>query len=231
MAENSRLRIHAQITPESALAAEKKVRWKSIPHPGNRPERVRKKLSPGDRLLRNSAIACALLLAILALGNIDRPWARRGAQAVQKALTMHIDLDDSLGRLNFVRDWMPDSALVFLNLSGKTEMQPPSAGSVTHAYQETQPWLLFESAGGDVLAPLDGVVTAVCTLGNGSVGLLIDHGSGLESVCAHLTETAVASGDKVSRGDRLGAAAGQLYYELRENQQPIDPSARMGLDS
>lgn len=231
MAENNRLRIHAQITPEDARGAEKKVHWKSIPHPGNRPERVRKKLSPGDRLLRNSAVACALLLAILALGNIDQPWARRGAQTIQRALTMHIDLDESLGRLNFVRSWMPDSALVFLSLSEKTEMLPPSSGAVAHAYQDAQPWLLFESAGGDVLAPMDGTVTAVCTLGNGSTGVLIDHGSGLESVCAYLTETAVASGDKVSRGDRLGAAAGRLYYELRENQQPIDPSARMGLDS
>ena len=78
MQENgNRLRIHAQITPENSSAPEKKVRWRSIPHPGNRPVRVRGKLSAGDRLLRSSAIACALLLAVLALGNIDQPWAQK----------------------------------------------------------------------------------------------------------------------------------------------------------
>ena len=82
MAENSRLRIHAQITPESALAAEKKIRWKSIPHPGNRPERVRKKLSPGDRLLRNSAVACALLLAI-ACAALYRRETQSGARKLK----------------------------------------------------------------------------------------------------------------------------------------------------
>lgn len=232
MQENgNRLRIHAQITPENSSAPEKKVRWRSIPHPGNRPVRVRGKLSAGDRLLRSSAIACALLLAVLALGNIDQPWAQKSSKAVQKALTMHIDLDDSIGRLNFVREWMPESALVFFNLSEKTEFALPSAGTLTHPYNDAQPWLLFESTGGDVFAPQDGTITTVCTLGDGAIGLLIDHGSGLESVCAYLEETFVHSGDKVSRGERIGTAAGQLYYELRENQQPVNPGARMGIEA
>lgn len=176
MQENgNRLRIHAQITPENSSAPEKKVRWRSIPHPGNRPVRVRGKLSASDRLLRSSAIACALLLAVLALGNIDQPWAQKSSKAVQKALTMHIDLDDSIGRLNFVREWMPESALVFFNLSEKTEFALPSAGTLTHPYNDAQPWLLFESTGGDVFAPQDGTITTVCTLGDGAAYAVLNR--------------------------------------------------------
>lgn len=78
MSEQSRLRIHAQITPEHSASAESRpIRWRSIPHPKQRrrgnPENApaeKKPMTFGDRMLRNSALACALLLAILAMGNI-----------------------------------------------------------------------------------------------------------------------------------------------------------------
>lgn len=244
MSDSNRLRIHAQITPQTAHEPElKPVRWRSIPHPLQRRRRMsraqrakdapaspKKALTMGDRMLRNSALACALLLAILAMGNINQPWAIRTSETVQRALTMHIDLDESIGRLSFVRNLIPESALVFLNVSGETEFAVPVAGEITHPYSDLQPWLLFACpTSGAVSAIADGTVTAVSELSGDTIGILIDHGNGRESVYAYLSDADVAPGDTVSRGQTLGSTAGQLYFELRENEIAVDPTEKMGL--
>lgn len=226
--EKSRLRIHTQLAPQETAESEKKaIRWRCLPHPKGK---SREKLTLGDRLLRNSAYACALLLAILALGNVNHPWARGISQSIEQALTMHIDLDESIGQLSFVRSIMPESALVFLNLSGKAEMDVPVTGEISHPYSEIQPWMMFACPDKtDVVAVNGGTVTAVSELSGGGLGILVDHGEGLESVYAYLSETKVKAGDTVERGQALGATDANLYFELREAGNPVDPTERMGL--
>ena len=235
--ETNRLRIHAQLTPdtpaEAPSPAKEPIRWRSIPHPKQRRPRERKapeKLTFSDRLLRNSAIACALLLAVLAVGNIDQPWARSASETVERALTMHIDLDESIGGLSFVRKFVPESALVFLTLTGQHELAQPVDGELTHPYSDAQPWLLFSCpAGQDVRAAADGTITAVSELSGGTTGILIDHGSGTESVYAYLSEAAVEPGQAVLRGEPIGTSGENVYFELREGESAADPSDRMGL--
>lgn len=235
--EKSKLRIHAQITPTESAApppsSAQRVRWRSIPHPAQRKAREprqKQKLTFGDRLLRNSALSCALLLAILAMGNINQPWARSTSEAIEQALTMHIDLDESIGSLSFVRNLMPESALVFLNLSGESELAVPVEGEVSHAYSDSQPWLMFScTIGTDVVAAADGTVTAVSELSGGTTGILIDHGSGVESVSAYLAEACVQPGDVVRRNQKIGTSESSVYFELRENELSVDPTERMGL--
>lgn len=233
--EKNKLRIHAQITPEQEKAiphqVPKTIRWRSIPHPNqHRETRPKEKLTFTDRLLRNSAFACAILLGILALGNINQPWARGASESIERALTMKIDLDESIGSLSFVRKLMPESALVFLNLSGESEFAVPTNGEISHAFTESQPWLMFDCAvGSDVCAITNGTVTAVSELSGGTTGILIDHGSGLESVCAYLSEVVVQPGDVVQRGQVIGTSESTVYFELRESETAIDPTARMGL--
>ena len=224
--------IHAQKdAPDSAQP----IYWKCLPHPLQRSGlrragSPRPKLSAGDRMLRNTAVACALLLGVLALGNIRQPWAMRASETVQRALTMHIDLDSSIGRLSFVRDWMPESALVFFNLDGGAELAAPVSGELKHAYSDDQPWLLFACPeDSPVCAAADGTVTAVSELSGGSTGVLIDHGEGMETVYAYLSSASVQPGDAVSRGQALGQSAAQLYFELRQSEAAVDPTERMGL--
>ena len=217
--------------PDSA----RPIHWKCLPHPLQRrglrrPGSPRPKLSAGDRMLRNTAVACALLLGVLALGNIRQPWAIRASETVQRALTMHIDLDSSIGRLSFVRDWMPESALVFFNLDGGAELAAPVSGELKHAYSDDQPWLLFACPeDSPVCAAADGTVTAVSELSGGSTGVLVDHGEGMETVYAYLSSASVQPGDAVSRGQALGQSAAQLYFELRQSEAAVDPTERMGL--
>ncbi|MDO4865476.1 MAG: M23 family metallopeptidase [Clostridia bacterium] len=243
MSEGTTLRIHTRMTPGAPQAAPAEVRKRPRLHRRRRgrpraagsspaiPRRaLPKRLSWSDRLMRNSAIACAVLLGVLALGNIDQPWATKAAEGIEQALTMRIDLDGSLGRLSFVQGLMPESALVFLNVSPGTELALPVEGAVSHPWSSVQPWLLFEPAeGAQVIASEAGTVTAVSPLSTGGVGLLVDHGEGMESVCAGLSQASVAVGDPVSRGQALGTAGERVYFELRINGEPIDPTERLGL--
>ena len=80
MSENSTLRIHTQFRPETTDSGQSKL-------PRQRRHRPKKQKSPmtrGDRLLRNSAIACALLLGILALGNLRAPWAEKASESIER---------------------------------------------------------------------------------------------------------------------------------------------------
>lgn len=224
MSENSTLRIHTQFRPDSTDT-----------RPA-RPRRIRRRdrgqraaLTQGDKLLRNSAIACALLLGILALGNLRQPWAQKASESIERAMTMHIDLDDSIGELTFVRQIMPESALVFLNVSGNTELSLPCAGALVHPYSAVQPWLAFEAGNSPVCAADAGTVTAVSALSGGAQGLLVDHGEGRETLYANLSEVTVQSGDRIARGQRLGACENGLYFELRQGGESVDPTGALGL--
>ena len=228
MASNDlKLSIHTASSPESTQDGASRRRTR--PNVRRRMG-IRAGLSFQERLLRNCFLACAVLLGILALGNLQQPWAVKAADGIEQALTMKIDLDESLGQLSFVRNLMPESALVFFNLSGDHELLQPVQGELTHAYSATQPWLLFDTeAGAAVCAVAEGTVSAVSELSDGSYGVLIDHGEGRESVTACLLDVAVQTGDRLVRGAQLGTAGKSVYFELRQAGESADPTEAMGL--
>lgn len=215
--EHPNLQIHTSNIPSYETRRTRRLRFKA-------------RLSFQDRLLRNSFLACAVLLGILALGNVQQPWATKASDGIRQALTMKVDLDESLGRLSFVQKLMPESALVFFNLNGESEFALPVQGELSHGYDAMQGWLMFACAdGSSVCAPADGMISAVSPLSDGSFGVLIDHGGGLESVIAGMKEVRLQAGDEVPRGGEIGSSTQELFYELRENGAAIDPSERLGL--
>lgn len=224
--ENVKLLIHtAEKHPEKIIAdAPKKPEMR----PGKR--RIRLHIDMGDRLLRNGCIACALLLSILTLKALPTPWAKDVSATISRALTMRIDLDQSIGQLSFVQRLMPDSALVFLNLDGRSEMSMPVQGDIVHPYSAEQPWMMFAAADDtDVYAAADGVVSAVSRLSDGTIGLLIDHGDGVETVTANLRACDLQAGASIARGERIGVADRDVYFELRVGGESADPGDRLGL--
>jgi len=83
-----------------------------------------------------------------------------------------------------------------------------------------------------VLAPADGqVVYTGWMRGFGQI-VILDHDDGIHSLLAHLSRIDVERGDVVRRGETVGAAGDteslegdKLYFELRTDGRPIDPSA------
>jgi septal ring factor EnvC (AmiA/AmiB activator) len=92
--------------------------------------------------------------------------------------------------------------------------------------------LIGAPAGSTVTAVADGsVVFSEWMTGYGLI-LIIDHGNGYMSLYAHNESLLRDVGDQVKRGDALakvGTSGGQgtpaLYFELRRNGQPVDPSS------
>ena len=92
--------------------------------------------------------------------------------------------------------------------------------------------LIGAPTGSTVTAVADGsVVFSEWMTGYGLI-LIIDHGNGYMSLYAHNESLLRDAGDKVRRGDavaKVGTSGGQgtpaLYFELRRNGQPVDPSS------
>ena len=91
--------------------------------------------------------------------------------------------------------------------------------------------LIGAPAGAQVQAVADGtVVFADWMTGYGMI-LIIDHGNGYMSLYAHNDGLLRDAGDRVKRGDAVatvGSSGGQerpaLYFELRRNGSPVNPS-------
>jgi septal ring factor EnvC (AmiA/AmiB activator) len=92
--------------------------------------------------------------------------------------------------------------------------------------------LIGAPTGSTVTAVADGsVVFSEWMTGYGLI-LIVDHGNGYMSLYAHNESLLRDAGDKVRRGDavsKVGTSGGQgtpaLYFELRRNGQPVDPSS------
>lgn len=91
--------------------------------------------------------------------------------------------------------------------------------------------LIGAPSGSTVTAVADGsVVFSEWMTGYGLI-LIVDHGNGYMSLYAHNDSLLRDTGDRVKRGDavaKVGSSGGQglpaLYFELRRNGQPVDPS-------
>ena len=67
--------------------------------------------------------------------------------------------------------------------------------------------------------------------------IIVDHGGGVTTYYAHLSAYALAPGDRVKRGTIVGyagstgrATSPHLHYELRINENPVDPLEPIALD-
>ena len=256
--EKSRLKIHTGARPETAqqIPEEKREQEQVQAGPqakekrapviglkrkmrGERPIRRERRrqdskdgMTVGEKLLRNTAVACALLLTVLSLNNIDQPWSQKLTDGVRQAMTMRIDWDETLGRLSFVRSLVPETALVFLNLGERADLKKPVDGEITHEYTEQQPWLEYRcSSAMQVTCAADGIVTAAGQGAGSEWIILVQSEDGLETVYGYLADVYVKSGQEVKAGQQIGATAEQaesrLYFEVRENGVSVDPTGRL----
>jgi len=84
--------------------------------------------------------------------------------------------------------------------------------------------------GEDIRAIFDGKVAFAGWLSGYGLTLLLEHGGGFMSVCAHASALLVEAGEKVRRGQLVakvgdtGSLKGpQLYFEIRKDGRPMDP--------
>ena len=243
----STLKIHTQIRPQEAPSESEQTMQNKKPEKAEHEVRTQPKgrakhrkrtkeqgerLSAGERLVRNSAVACALLLTVMALKNVDQPWSRQAVEGIRQAMTMRVDWDETLGKLSFVRSIVPETALVFFNLSPRDVIQAPVKGEISHAYTEQQPWIEYRcAADAAVGAALSGRVSAVGEGMSGDWIVLIEDENGRETVYGYMADVYVRTGDEVSAGQIIGVTSeeegSRLYFELREGGVSVNPSDKI----
>lgn len=213
---------------------EKKCRTvkKGIKRHERKKREMQEGMTVGEKLLRNTAVACALLLTVMSLKNVDQPWSRKMTEGVRQAMTMRIDWDETLGRLSFVRALVPETALVFLNLGANADLTAPVQAEISHEYTEQQPWLEYScGAAQQVVSATDGIVTAVGQGVSGEWIVLIQGEEDIETVYGYLESTYVRLEQEIKAGQQIGTTADQtesrLYFEVREAGNAVDPTGRM----
>jgi len=89
---------------------------------------------------------------------------------------------------------------------------------------------LASTARAPVPAPNSGLVVFAGWMGLYGNAVIIDHGYGLLSLCGHMSMVDVATGDRVTKGDRIGtsgatglAGGDHLHLEVFIHGQSVDP--------
>lgn len=114
--------------------------------------------------------------------------------------------------------------------------QPTRGGYLTSGYGER--WESFHKGidisgniGDDVLAALEGEVV-YAEYNDGGYGnlIILEHENNMKTFYGHLNDFYVKVGDKVNKGDVIGAIGNtgfstgpHLHFELRVNNNPVDP--------
>lgn len=188
-----------------------------------------KRKHPGESLLKNLAVAAALVLCVVTLRTGAIPSLSDATDAVLTAATDQSLLDDQLGKLSFVSSLFPEAVLVFGESNADFAM-PVSGGVVVHAWSEAEPYMSWRTNQSQVTSASDGEVIGVYH-GNGDERLVQVVGNdGVACLYGNLAEIAVKTGDWVSAGDILGEvmAGEDLVFEVRQDGISVDPGLYIG---
>ena len=188
-------------------------------------KRPRRPKTAGERLLRNTAVACAILFCATALSRLDTPWSRKALETARSAMTLRVDVAGPLAKLAFVRELFPETALVFWNLGEDDLYLAPVSGEAIHAWSEERPYTELSCQPGDpVRAAGSGKVESVRQGVNGQWIVTLSHEGGATTRYAYLSETVLSQGDSVLAGDVLGPTAEDyVFFELNIDGQSADP--------
>lgn len=104
---------------------------------------------------------------------------------------------------------------------GRSRLTPPVQGGA----QKAANGLSWRAAGRPVVSPADARVDYAGPLSGWGNVVILDLGPGWRAVVAGLDTVAVEAGARVADGQAVGRSAedGEIYFELRRADRPIDP--------
>ena len=168
-----------------------------------------------------------------------------GGVTGREALRVHIDLEALMRRANLVATSFreaTDSLNSHVQRLAATPSIMPTEGFLTSAFSRVRyhPILHYSRAhegvditapyGTPIIAPAGGRVVRVGWENGYGLSVEIDHGYGVRTRYAHQSRTAVAVGQQLKRGDRIGfvgstglSTGPHLHYEVIIDGRPTDP--------
>lgn len=176
------------------------------------------------KLTRNTAFLMLLLVCLASIHNQHLPDGRTVLTAVQS--TVDQEWDESLGKITFVDNMMPETLAVFFQTEELYALSLPCTGTLVHSWETHAPYVSFD-AKGSVSAIADGEVMSISHDSADQLSLRIRHEKGLESIYYHLAATSLREGDQVTAGHVVGTLQNDhhLVLDVRRNGLSIDPTA------
>jgi len=186
-----------------------------------------KKISFGERLTRNLALAGMMILTITAVRNAKMPDGKTVLTAIQN--TVDHQWDDNLGKISFVSNIFPEAVSVFFAESLDIPLVAPCFGVISHPWSVTMPYLSYTSDDRKVYSVASGQVMGLGHGLNEEKIVRIRYADGIEALYYQLADLNVSEGDFVDVNTCIGECLedGQTVIEIRKDGLPIDPTEWM----
>lgn len=187
-------------------------------------DRIGKRALLLDRAIRDIAVAASLLVLLIAMKS-----AGDGSTLQAVFTTLQSDAntewDESLGKLSFVNNWLPQGVSEVWQPSDAASIAMPVQGEVVSAWTAQEPYLELSSASGEVHAVKRGEVMALAHGLEEELILRLRHEDGSESIYGNLAACYVAEGDVTYEGDVIAQVLDgrPLAFEYRLNGRSVDP--------
>lgn len=168
-----------------------------------------------------------------------------GGRTGREAVRIGMDLDGLIRRANLLSASVREAGDSLQSHAQRLSATPsimPTEGFLTSNFSRLRfhPILLYDRPheglditapyGSPVIAPGAGRVTRVEWSTGYGLTVEVEHGYGIVTRYAHLSRTAVAIGQMLRRGDRIGFVGStglsrgpHLHYEVLVNGSPVDP--------
>lgn len=183
----------------------------------------------GERLVRNLAFSCLILLAVVSVRNEKLPTGETVLSAVREITDPQ--WGEGLGKISFVSRLFPEAVSVFFDDDAPafSALVSPCLGEISHAWKKEEPYLSFGSSDRFVYAAAPGQVMSVAHGMDDERIVRVRHENGLETVYYDLAEARVREGDQVDESTCLGVllSGRDAAFEARYAGRSFDPAARM----
>ena len=196
-------------------------------------------------LLRNMVICAVVVLIVVILKSIDTPFTRNVLGYVRDAVTTEFDIDETLGKLKFVDNWLPEGVKAVFSEQTADDQLPldirfsvPAEGKVIAFFGEELSGKGNESKNGidiqgshndRIYAVYDGYVTAIGEDEIRGKYIEITQESNIVTLYTGCSEFTVDVGYQVKKGVQIGKMGRTedgtpiVHFETWVNGKPVDP--------
>lgn len=195
-------------------------------------------------ILKKIGICAAICVIIIIIKNIKLPIFQNAVYTIKSAITNQFDIDKTLGKLKFVSNYIPSLSSVFNSLEtttsqlsnkNNTDILTPIEGHVLQKFSQQSQGIKISGADyAYIRAATDGLVSEVGNNEKWGNYIVIRHNSGMEMRYAYCTKCNVKKGMNVIQNEIIGSIGSSkpslhniLYFEVRINNQPIDPMSKI----
>ena len=199
----------------SQLEPQRRLEW-------NPPLRTNK----NKRILKQLPKVATMTAAVsLCIGAAARMVLPEQTQVVFSHLTSGFEYDESIGRLQYVANILPESAMVFLDSCSElfhAERIVSDTAREVHCWSQEEPWIEYTHVG-DVSACQDGEVMTIVKNHQNEYTVRLLHDHGYESVYSGMRAIQLKEHDRVEAGQTIGISAGFAAFELRKDGLSVQP--------